>query len=58
LPNTLKGFNPRKYQSSLSGCRFGHSGSSGFVGGFRRRPVRGGSGCRCSRSNRSCRGRF
>ena len=44
--------------SSLSGCRFGRSGSSGFVGGFRRRPVRGGSGCRCSRSNRSCRGRF
>ena len=25
----------RPYRSSLSGCRFGRSGSSGFVGGFR-----------------------
>ena len=24
----------RPYRSSLSGCRFGRSGSSGFVGGF------------------------
>ena len=24
----------RSYRSSLSGCRFGRSGSSGFVGGF------------------------
>ena len=26
--------NYRPYQSSLSGCRFGRSGSSGFVDGF------------------------
>ena len=28
--------NCRPYRSSLLGCRFGRSGSSGFVGGFRR----------------------
>ena len=56
IRQTTRGCRP--YRLALSGCRFGRSGSSGFVGGFRRRPVRGGSGYRCSRSNRSYRGRF
>ena len=30
----IRGYRP--YRSSLLGCRFGRSGSSGFVGGFRR----------------------
>ena len=47
---TTKGCRP--YRSSLLGCRFGRSGSSGFVGGFRR--LRWSSYVPASRS-RSCR---
>ena len=42
----------REYQSSLSGCRFGSSGSNGFVIGFRRLRW---SSCVPAPRGRSCR---
>ena len=49
---TTRGY--RLYRSSLSGYRFGRSGSSGFVGGFR---LFRWSGCVPVPKVRNCRGR-
>ena len=49
----------RPYRSSLSECRFGRSGSSGFVGGFRRlRLSNCGPAPKARRSLGRCRDRY